>query len=278
MNYPVDQRGGSGENQLANAAPQCKRIPEMGKYTRKNSTGDAGEYLVGYVFAGKLGWAYRILDSDTGIDGEVEVYNGEEPTGRLLKVQVKSTAQADAIVKNEGAAGEVAAGFSVQLKKPDVVYWKTLALPVILCVAHIETAKVYYRIIDSTVTIPDGPEATFSLEIPSGNELNEAAREPLTTAAPLRDFNPLTRLLEQTEVMIERLGKASPLDFAFDKGVAIHQLKKQAQEQINSIKALTALGGWMLGEATQDRVNELIDILWMEVQRIDLESSDWERG
>lgn len=47
----------------------------MSMYTQKNSTGDAGEYLVGFTFAGKLGWAYRILDSDTENDGQAEVYD-----------------------------------------------------------------------------------------------------------------------------------------------------------------------------------------------------------
>ena len=114
----------------------------MGKYTRKNSTGDAGEYLVGYTFAGKLGWAYRILDSDTGIDGEAEVYNGEEPTGRLLKVQVKSTVKhRQTISKEEDEVSESEEGFKVSLKKVDVAYWRLLTLPVVLCVAHISTGQ-----------------------------------------------------------------------------------------------------------------------------------------
>ena len=251
----------------------------MGKYTRKNSTGDAGEYLVGYVFAGKLGWAYRILDSDTGIDGEVEIYDGEEPTGRLLKVQVKSTAKHLQTISNEDdKVSESAEGFNVSLKKADVAYWRLLALPVVLCVAHISTARVYFRLIDSSVVIPDDKNATFSVSIPWKDEVTEAARDTLMQTASLRDFNPLTRLLEQVEDELGQLQQAGGISYAFDKGENLARLRKEHTNLIGSIRTLAALGGWVLSEENQGRIDWLAAEFNRQVNRLDHESMEWENS
>ncbi len=249
----------------------------MGKYTRKNSTGDAGEYLVAYAFSGRLGWAYRILDSDTGIDGEVEIYNGEEPTGRLFKVQVKSAAKLrQTISKEEDDVEESDDEFSVSIKKIDMAYWRILALPVVLCIAHISTGRVYFKIIDSSVEIPENRYSTFSIAIDKRNEVTEAAHETLFRAAPLRNFNPLSRLLEQAAAKHSLLCSQTGDSYAYDKGVAIRQLKRESSALISRIRGLANLGGWVLGEATQNQVDRISGELNREVIRLERESAELE--
>jgi len=251
----------------------------MGQYTRQNSTGDAGEYLVGFTFVGRLGWAYRILDSDTGIDGEVEIFDEGVATGRILKVQVKSSASVGHQAGNEDAeVVDDADGFSVQLKKSDVAYWKLLALPVVLCIAHIKSSDVYYKLIDSTVVIPSGVAATFTVQVPRQNELTQSARDTLIQSAPLRDFNPLTRLLEQVEVKTELLESEDSRSYAFDKGEGLRHLKDECDALLNSVRGLAVLGGWILNEETEARINGLSARMRRQVSRMDHESLEWENS
>jgi hypothetical protein len=63
----------------------------MPKYTSKNISGDAGEYLAAYMVTHKLGWPFRLLGVDIGVDGEMEVLNENgESNGDVIKVQVKA--------------------------------------------------------------------------------------------------------------------------------------------------------------------------------------------
>jgi hypothetical protein len=254
----------------------------MGMYTRKNATGDAGEYLTGYAFAGKLGWAYRILDSDTGIDGEVEIYDGEEPTGRLIKVQVKSTAkprQAGGATEgdDEDHAEAEPGGFKISVKKVDVTYWRLLSLPVVLCVADIAAGKVYFRIIDDTAKIPDTKSATFSVFIPIESEVAEAARAGLSGAAP-RTFDPLNELLDQVQAKLDEVRAAGGGAYAFDKGEALRLLRGEQNKLTTSIRTLTTVGGWILSVEGQKRVDQLLADLHRAICDVDFESMQWENS
>lgn len=251
----------------------------MGKYTRQNSTGDAGEYLVGYTFAGQFGWAYRILDSDTGIDGEVEIYDGEAATGRILKVQVKSTGRlVGTISKDESDATAVGNTFRVSIKKVDVLYWRMLALPVILCIADISQKRVFFREIDSSIEVPDVAAETFQIEVPIANELLPAQRDRLVALAPLRDFNPLERLLQLAEMEIQLLRQVQGGQYLGDAGHRFRELRTRCFDLVRRIRSLSELGGWLLHEASKERVDAACDEVQRQINRIDRELHDWEVG
>ena len=137
---------------------------------------------------------------------------------------------------------------------------------------------MFFKIIDSSVVIPDDPKATFSVLIPWKDELTDAARDTLVQAAPLRDFNPLTRLLEQVEAKVGQLERADAQAFAFDKGQQLARLKKEYRNQIGSIRTLAALGGWVLTEETEERINRLATEFTRQVNRLDHESMECENS
>lgn len=245
----------------------------MGRYTSRNSTGDAGEYLTGYAFAGKLGWAYRILDSDTGVDGEVEIYDGEQPTGKLLKVQVKSTVKPRNATPGDAAVAEqVEGGFKVSVKKTDVDYWMKLALPVVLCAADIGAGRVCFRLMDETVVIPVGGEKTFSVDILSANEVAEPARTTLLS----HSARPFDRLMQTGQAKLEFLSTKCGLTYAFNEKRPIRDLKNWHRDWSTSIRTLISHGALVLSEESKAQFENLSGAINQQINRLDFESREWE--
>jgi hypothetical protein len=83
--------------------------------------------------------------NDFGIDGEVEITattaDGKlEATGEILKVQVKSTEQANSYIRQETAEG-----FSFQASRDDLEYWNRHSLAVILVIYDSRTDSLYAK-------------------------------------------------------------------------------------------------------------------------------------
>lgn len=82
-------------------------------------------------------WVYHRLDyhgEDVGIDGQVEVFEGGEPTGLKFEVQLKGTDQED-----------LKKALKVESNPRHAAYYWSLDLPVLIVLLHAPTGQVYVR-------------------------------------------------------------------------------------------------------------------------------------
>ena len=97
----------------------------MPKRRSSDALGDIGETSVKLLFEKQLGWDYHPFGSKrAGIDGEVEIVERGEYTGRLLAVQVRS---GPSYLSRTTPEGIVYNG-----ERDELDYWLRYALPVIL--------------------------------------------------------------------------------------------------------------------------------------------------
>lgn len=153
----------------------------MPKYTSKNISGDAGEYLVAYVVTHKLGWPFRLLGVDLGVDGELEVLNDDgESDGDVIKVQVKALA----------ALSD--ADNYVYVDEEHIKYWKNFSAPIIVCCVDHAAATVYWQSIYQTETYLSAGEArrlTFNPR--TSHRLDASSKKQfreLVTPSAAKDF------------------------------------------------------------------------------------------
>jgi len=104
--------------------------------------------------------------SDFGIDAHAELIQGEEATGRLLAIQVKSgpsylaDADSDRIV--------------FRMHRKHAEYWLNHSLPVVVCLCDTERALVYWQSVTMETVISTGDG--FKLTIPITQTVAETSR------------------------------------------------------------------------------------------------------
>jgi Domain of unknown function (DUF4365) len=86
----------------------------------------------------ELGWIFRPTPNDDyGIDGEIEPVENESPSGKLLKVQVKSgTSYMRGITESE---------FYFLASADDLNYWSTGSLPVLVVIYDPQRTELYWK-------------------------------------------------------------------------------------------------------------------------------------
>ena len=98
-----------------------------------------------------LGFAFREqLESDYGIDAHAELIESEQPTGRLLGIQLKSGSSYFSEAAPDGS------GYIFRTDKEHVDYWLNHALPVLICLCDIDTGTIYWQVISSETAISTG--------------------------------------------------------------------------------------------------------------------------
>ena len=119
------------------------------------------------IFVQEFGWIFREqFVSDFGIDAQVEVTQGEKPTGRLLALQVKAGAS---FFKPNKTGNFVYYGEGRHLR-----YWERHSLPVAIVMHNPESGlTLWQRISDGEVE--QRKNDRWSIEIPSTNVLNADA-------------------------------------------------------------------------------------------------------
>ncbi|MEA1031586.1 DUF4365 domain-containing protein [Pseudomonas rhodesiae] len=118
----------------------------MMEYPKRTTNGDAGEYLVAHRFTRVLGWPYRMLDVDLGVDGEVEILDASGiSTSDIIKVQVKTF---------ESISSEQSKGIYVTEKH--IEYWKRFCLPIIMVCVDLSKGKVYWKAVTATECYKSG--------------------------------------------------------------------------------------------------------------------------
>ena len=104
------------------------------KYNKSNITGDAGEHLVCYKIIKYFGFPCRKMGIDLGIDVEIEIINSDlNSTGEFIKCQVKTTESNS---------------MNLTLQKKHLNYWKSIQLPVLLFLVHLNEERIYWEYLD----------------------------------------------------------------------------------------------------------------------------------
>jgi HEAT repeat protein/energy-coupling factor transporter ATP-binding protein EcfA2 len=108
----------------------------MPKFTTSDQTGRLGISHIAAICA-RLGWVWRETScSDVGFDGEIEVVEGEDATGQIMKVQGKA---GRSYMRNEKADS-----FDYYSDANHLEYWQRATNPVILVVYDPAAEATYW--------------------------------------------------------------------------------------------------------------------------------------
>ncbi len=135
-----------------------KRVP------KSHHTERIGIHGVGAKVHRELGWEFRELTGDFGIDAEIEIITDGEPTGKIIAAQIKSGLSYFAV---EDATGIVFHGEPQHLK-----YWLDHKLPVIVVLYDPDQDTAHWQhVTEETITrLPK----TWKMLIPRSQTLEAA--------------------------------------------------------------------------------------------------------
>jgi hypothetical protein len=153
----------------------------MPKRRLSDQTGDVGEKTIDLLFTREFGWSYHQFGNKrAGIDGEVEIVeDGDELSGRLLAVQVRSGASY--------FARTTASGIIYEGNQDELDYWLRYSLPVVLVLYNPDADVAYWTAITDDVVESTGKGwktvVPFKHTLTSDwkNELAALADVPLAT-------------------------------------------------------------------------------------------------
>ena len=143
-------------------------------------------------------WIARsILQTDVGVDMEVEVCDNGEPTGQLIALQIKS---GKSYFKEEDFKGIIYRGKNVHLK-----YWLNHSLPVILVLHNPITKQTIWEIINDNLIVKT--KKNWKISIPKSNILDT------NSLGMIKNFNHLPIYFQRLQrlaihkKMINQIGK-----------------------------------------------------------------------
>lgn len=94
-----------------------------------------GEHFFVYKIMEMFRWPCRLYGIDLGIDAEIEILDNENwTTGRIIKVQIKSTIEKEKSNKP-----------CIYVEDRHIKYWKDLTLPLIVCWVDLHNKKIYWK-------------------------------------------------------------------------------------------------------------------------------------
>jgi len=133
--------------------------------SKANQTGRHGVTLLQACFE-KEGWIFRRQDgdSDFGIDGEIEIVDSNNVTGRIAKCQVKSS---PTVVFNDGET-------SVSVKATTYNLWKVTPLITILFYVDTRSGGVYWT--PALAHHPKSGAASLSVRFEEANDLRSGLK------------------------------------------------------------------------------------------------------
>ncbi|MEU7753773.1 DNA/RNA helicase domain-containing protein [Micromonospora sp. NPDC049171] len=154
-----------------------------------------GVAIVDEATHGSLRWLFREVSvSDVGIDGHIELIDGDRATGKLLGVQIKS---GRSWFREPSNGGWVYRGDPRHLD-----YWRGYALPVLIVLVDVEARVAYWQHLGPS-TIQSTGQGWKAL-VPASQVLDDSSRDALTrlfrpstmrmaSSAPRRALQPLHR-------------------------------------------------------------------------------------
>lgn len=161
----------------------------MPKRRLSDQTGEVGEKTIDLLFTREFGWSYHQFGNKrAGIDGEVEIVEeGDELSGRLLAVQVRSGSSYFARTSAEGIIYEG--------NQDELEYWLRYSLPVVLVLYNPDTDVAYWIAITDDVVESTGKG--WKTVVPHEQTLTSDWEEEL---AALADVPLATQRLRQLSI------------------------------------------------------------------------------
>lgn len=140
---------------------------------RFSPTERIGVNAVECIVLQKLRWIFREQEtSDVGVDAHIEIVDENDPTGKMIGLQIK-TGASHVVEKPDH--------FEFRGTKVHADYWLNHALPMILAVHLPDSGDTYWEIL-SEKTIRR-TEHGFVIKLPKSKKLNETAYEELIKLA-----------------------------------------------------------------------------------------------
>lgn len=157
----------------------------MPKRTHSDEIGEVGEKSVDLIFTEQLRWSYHSFGNKrAGIDGEVEIVEDGDYTGRLLGVQVRTGPSYFSRTSSDGIVYDG--------DKDELDYWLRYALPVVLVLVDPTGGVAYWAgITKDTVEITG---KRWKIVVSYAQKLTADARDAL---AQLAEGSPSTQRLRQ---------------------------------------------------------------------------------
>jgi hypothetical protein len=160
------------------------------------------------IFLRQLGWIFREQTiSDWGIDAHVEVTNRDEPTGRLLALQIKS---GKSFFRKRGE-NYVYYGEGRHLQ-----YWRNHSLPVAIILHDPETGLTLWQRVEEEL-ITYGKAGRWSIEVPATQVLDSTAIEGLERG--VSDITAYRKLRLVFDLPLMREFAAKEVYFSIDEWV-----------------------------------------------------------
>lgn len=155
---------------------------EFPKRNESSKTGRIGETYFQLFVTQELGWVFRPVhrEDDFGIDGYVDILEGNHVTGRSLAVQIKC---GDSYLESKSSLG-----WKYHGTRPHMNLYLNTSVPVVLILLSSDCKKSGWGVFDLEQTSPS--DKGWCIEIPEKNRLG---KEVSTTwsriAGPTRDYS-----------------------------------------------------------------------------------------
>lgn len=116
---------------------------KLPKRTTEHVTGDQGSRILQHSIPGV--WVYRDLEGkgDYGIDAEIEIFDGEVPSGLSFRAQIRS---------HSGVAWNARGEYVQAIDQSTRNYWRLQATPVLVIVCDVQTRAAYWAFADEGET------------------------------------------------------------------------------------------------------------------------------
>ncbi|MGP1320208.1 DUF4365 domain-containing protein [Serratia sp. CY37345] len=131
----------SKKKKIAKSAAEKNKAEGM-TFLKSSAEGHAGEFLFAYWISRYFKWPCRLLDTDMGLDAQVEIYKNELSTGMFIGVQVKTTSR-----KMEDKLG-------IQIPYKNIKYWGDCDFPIVITLICLnedndgEEPEIYWKHLD----------------------------------------------------------------------------------------------------------------------------------
>jgi hypothetical protein len=162
--------------------------------TTTDNTAQSGVNAVEAIFL-SMNWLFRRqLESDVGIDAQVEVVADDGPTGQLLALQIKSGAS---------YFRKQAKGFVYYGEQRHLDYWDRHSLPILLALHNPEDGITLWQRIERHL-VTEGKNGRWSITIPEWQTLTARSADAILERVPRSDPENMRRHRMALDVKVIR--------------------------------------------------------------------------
>ena len=207
-----------------------------------DETDRAGIALCAFQVTRQLGLVFREQGtSDFGVDAQAEMKRDGRPTGRLVRMQIKT---------GPSCFGEpYEDGWIFRPKEKHVQYWLNHSLPVYLLLADLDTMTVYWQEFTEQ-QLRTGPRGGLYVQVPCANVLAtargpwEAAAEKFASTAAEDYEDNLGRLAPSTASILRGLAGTRAGDAAL---LCAHLARGRHAPELTARTLLVSTPPWLAG-------------------------------